>query len=76
MIRCLSVLSCMWAMSFCTWILFVLVLISFSRLYSCVDIFTRGMFRGGDMCLRSLFWVKKSFLWCFCIFYIVFWYNM
>ena len=39
----------------------MLVLISFLGLHSCVDIFMRGMFRGGDMCLGSLFWVTKSF---------------
>ena len=37
----------------------MLVLISFSRLHSCIENFTRGMFRGGDMCLGSLFWIKK-----------------
>ena len=51
----------MWAMSPCTCILFVLVLISFSGLHLCLEIFTRGMFRGRDMCLESLFWVEKSF---------------
>jgi hypothetical protein len=44
-IRCLRVSSYM----------FVLVLISFSGLHSCVEIFTRGMFSGGDMCLGSYF---------------------
>ena len=39
----------------------MLVLISFSRLHSCVEIFTSGMFRGGEMCLESLFWVNMSF---------------
>ena len=60
-IRCLYVLSYIWAISFFIWILFVLVLIYFSRLHSCVEIFTRGMCRGGNMCLGSLFWVNKSF---------------
>ena len=69
MIRCLSVLSYMWAMSLCTWILFVLVLIYFSRLHSCVEVFTRGMFRGGDMCLDLVLGKKIKFLWCFNIFY-------
>ena len=45
----------MWAMSFCTCIGI------FSRLHSCIEIFTSGMFRGKDMCLGPLFWVKKSF---------------
>ena len=48
----------------------------FLMVHSCVEIFTRGMFRGGDMCLGSLFWVKQSF--SFMVFsYIVFffWYS-
>lgn len=40
--------------------LFVLALISFSGLHSCVENFTRGMFVNGDMCLRYLFCVKRS----------------
>ena len=47
----------MWAMSFCTWILFVLAMISFQGLHSYVEIFMREMFTGGDMCLGSLFGV-------------------
>ena len=37
----------------------MLVLIYFSGLHSRVEVFTRWMFRGGDVCLGSLFWVKK-----------------
>ena len=44
--RCLHVSSYIWAILFCIWILFVLVLMFFQGLHSCVEIFMRGMFRG------------------------------
>ena len=53
MIRCLPVSSYMWAMSFCTWILFVLVLISFSGLHSCVEILQGGCL-GVEICVLNI----------------------
>ena len=75
--RCLHVSSYIWAILFCIWILFVLVLMFFQGLHSCVEIFMRGMFRGGGICWGLYFGFTSHFqLWCFHILYVVFGYSM
>ena len=54
-IRCLSVSLYICATSFYVWIVFVLVLISFSGLHSFIDMYIFGMISGEGINLVSLF---------------------